>query len=203
MTATTHRSARRMAAVAARRLAVDRNALWSWPERTRVWLTIAAGVLVLATAPFVARPVIAAAYRNAANEVRVQGVHRHRVPAVLLQDAHPLTSAFDATNPVRVKARWTGPDGRTYRRSIDVNRKAPAGSTVAIWVDDHGLPAPAPLTLSQANGQAAAMGVAAGFATLAVIGFPTWLFRRWADRRGYARLELQWAVLAPQWTRKY
>lgn len=191
-----------MVAVAARRLAVDRNPLWTWPERLRVWVTIAAGVLVVLAAPLVAGPVMDQAYPAVAHQARVQAIHAHRVSAVLLADAVPAVPTIGAPSSARVPARWTGPDGRTHQQTIDVTRRIPAGRHMPIWVDDHGRPTPAPLTPSQVDGRVTALGGIAVLGLIVVIGLAVWLFRRWVDRRGYARWELQWAVTEPQWTRR-
>jgi len=192
-----------MATVAARRLAVDRNPLWTWAERFRTWVTIAAAVLVVLAAPLAARAAMDLARPVAVHDAQARAAQVHRVSAVLLDDAVPVTYTVGETGPARVPARWTGPDGRVHRQTIDVTRRMAAGQRMAIWVDGQGRPSPAPLTPSQIDGRVAAMGAVAGFGTLVVIGLPAWLFRRWVDRRESARWELQWAVLAPRWNRKY
>lgn len=193
----------RVPAAFMRRLALDRNPLRRWPDRVRTWVTIGAGLLVLVVAPLVARPVMDMAHRAAVANARVQALHRHQVTAVLLRSAAPARLVAEGPSSTLVPARWTGPDGRPHRDQINVTTRIPAGSPLRIWVDDRGEQVTAPLTASQVQGQTVEAGIGAGLATVVVFGVPAWLIRRVLDRRGYAHWELEWAVLAPQWTKRY
>lgn len=203
---------RRVPRAAARRLALDRNPLRRRRDRIRVWAGVAAVILMAVTAPLVARPVMGHVHQASMRLSAQQASHRYRVSAFLLREAKPVSKTFAASmagagvsgpTSVNVPARWRGPDGRPHLGTVKVDHHVPAGQAVPIWLDGGGRVTTAPLTGSQANGRSVSAGSAAAVISVVAIGGAYLLFRRWLDRMSATAWELQWAVLAPQWTRKY
>jgi hypothetical protein len=125
----------------------------------------------------------------------------HRVTAVLLRKApasvHPM---YQAALQPQAPARWTAPDGTPRTGRVYVPVDAAAGSTVVVWINGSGRPAPPPLRRSDVvEGIVLAVLLAAGgvAAVLAALGYVV----RWAlDRRRLAAWDARWAVTGPQWT---
>ena len=198
--------------VAGRRMALDRNPLRRWPDRIRAWVGIAAVVLVAVMAPLTVRPVMDHVHRGAVREASEQAAHLHRLPAVTLRGARPVSWTVAASMPeqgaptrpaVRVPARWQGPDGRQHQSMVSVDHAVRAGQTVPVWTDARGAMTTAPATAQQIGVRTAFSGVGAGLAVLALIGGTAWLVRRLLARRSAAEWGREWLVVAPQWTRKY
>ncbi|HKA94811.1 MAG TPA: hypothetical protein VKD66_00990 [Streptosporangiaceae bacterium] len=128
----------------------------------------------------------------------------HRVTAVLLGNApasvHPM---FQAELRPRAPARWTAPDGTPRTGRVYAPVGAAVGSTVAVWINGSGRPAPPLLRRSDVvEGIVLAASLAAGAvaAVLAALGFIV----RWAlDRRRLAAWDARWAVTGPQWTDRH
>lgn len=196
--------AKRLVRATMRRLALDRNPLRPREERLRVWtgwLALAAIGLAL---PMLAPRAAAWAHRTETAGAQVTAAHRHPVRATLLLTARAYaTMPTVVSAPERVPAVWTAPDGTRRRGEVEVAGYVPAGGRVTIFVDDRGGVTAAPKTPRQIRDESTVVGIAAWAAAAACAGVLNGLVRRALRRRRYAQWELRWAVLAPEWTRKY
>jgi hypothetical protein len=128
----------------------------------------------------------------------------HQVSAVLLQGA-PTPSATSGVLGYyhQVLARWTTPDGRPRTGRIPVSADMAAGRTVRLWVDAAGSPTDPPPNLWAVPTRQAAAAVAGAAALGIVLLCLAWAGRWVLDRRRFADWEAAWAVVGPQWTRRF
>ncbi len=165
----------------------------------------AAAVVVLIAAFLCGAPLAAltAGHAAATSGFRAEQAQAgwHRVAAVLLPNAPAsVPPMYQAALQPRAPARWTAPDGAQRTGRVYAPVGAAAGSTVAVWINASGRPAPPPLGRSDVvEGIVLAALLAAGAvaAVLAALGYVV----RWAlDRRRLAAWDARWAVTGPQWT---
>jgi hypothetical protein len=127
-----------------------------------------------------------------------------QVSAVLLRNA-PATGPFAGSlyGGAWVPATWTAPDGRTRNGEVDVTSGLAAGQTVPIWVTTAGLPAGPPLTHDAVVARSALAAAVAPIVlaiTLALlVGVTRWVI----DRRRLAGWDAAWALVGPQWTKRF
>ena len=100
-------------------------------------------------------------------------------------------------------ARWTAPDGQARYGEIPVEVGLTAGRTVPLWVNGHGTPADAPLTSRAVLARAATVAAVAVVLLLVVLSCLACAGRWLLDRRRLADWELSWAIVGPQWTRRF
>ncbi|MER8223853.1 hypothetical protein ABTZ58_25325 [Streptomyces sp. NPDC094143] len=118
------------------------------------------------------------------------------VLAVLVEDApgpSPARSASD--HRVWGTVRWTAPDGSAQRDEARVPPRAPAGSTIPVWVDRSGDLTPAPVSDGEAWLHTALGGTLAGSSTAAALLGAARLARFSLDRRRMAAWEADWERL--------
>ncbi|WP_039792032.1 hypothetical protein [Amycolatopsis sp. ATCC 39116] len=105
---------------------------------------------------------------------------RIAVTATLLADA-PLV--LPAGGTARVEAEWPLPGGGTATGEVTARRGAEAGDTAAIWIDENGEPAAAPVTAETAVVNGVTTGALSWAAVTGLCGLGFWLYRRALDRR--------------------
>lgn len=176
---------------------LDRNPLRRGSDRAE---TALAGVLLaafLGAAPFAAHAAGSWIYATSAREAQAQQALVHQVHATLLQAATPVDiSQGGAEAP----ARWKAPDGQVRTGHVFVPADAPAGSTVAVWVNRAGQLTASPLAHSQVTGRAdlaRGSAVAALAVVLIVLG---WAARWMLNRRRLAAWDTDWLVTEPRWS---
>ncbi|MFJ4820226.1 hypothetical protein [Streptomyces sp. NPDC088801] len=166
-----------------------RNALKRRVDVVEAWVVLAGWVLAL-LGGLVAGTMAAGTVERAAERQRAE---TRRVTAVVVEDAPGPSPARTASDHrVWGKVRWTAPDGSTHREEARVAPRAPAGSTIAVWVNRNGDITSRPVSdgevwLHTAMGGALA-GVFAGGAVLSVV----WLTRLALDRRRFAQWDAEW-----------
>src|SRR5438067_13371633 len=101
-----------------------------------------------------------------------------------------------------VSARWTALDGRARTGRILVGKRLSAGHTVPLWVDATGSPAGHPLHPRVVVTEATAAVIATAALGTALLCL-AWSGRRVLDRRRLAGWEAAWAVVGPQWTKRF
>jgi hypothetical protein len=141
-----------------------------------------------------------------AGEVRANAWERQHdvaATAVLLENAPAGVPSGTDSVPRTVPARayWIGPDGMRRTGYVDAVPREPAGSTVAVWVDEHGavVPAPArrkPMVDAVASGLLAVCLIACGIAGLHRI--VAWRL----NRRRLREWQAQWLIVEPLWSRR-
>jgi hypothetical protein len=194
---------RRRACRLGRWLGLDGNPLRRRTDKIATWLTAHFLVAILIGAPLFGFAAFTWADRAGAAQQRAERSWRE-VPAVLLRSVPASASLADGVFGYSwVPARWTAPDGQVRSGDIPVEAGLATGRKVLMWVDAAGRPTDAPLTdravLARAVTAAAVAtaGLLIALSCLALIG--RWLL----DRRRLADWELAWAVVGPQWTKRF
>jgi hypothetical protein len=176
---------------------LDRNPLRRGSDRAE---TAVLGVLLaafLVGAPFAAHAAGSWTYAVSARQAQAQQAALHQVRATLLQAATPWGLSEGGAE---AQARWRAPDGQARTGQIFVPAAAPAGSTVAIWVNQAGQLTDSPLAHSQVTGRAEMARVLA-VAGLAVALILAGWAARWAlDRRRLAGWDAEWLAAGPRWS---
>jgi hypothetical protein len=194
---------RRQARRLARRLGLDANPLRRRTDKIATWLTVQFAVMALIGIPVFGIAAFTWAGRAGAAEQRMERSWRE-VPAVLLRSVPaPDTFAGGVFGYSWVPARWTAPDGRARYGDIPVKVGLAAGRTVRLWVDGRGTPTDAPLTRRAVLARAATVAAIAVVLLLAVLSCAALAGRWLLNRRRLANWELSWAIVGPQWTKRF
>ncbi|MFJ2645659.1 hypothetical protein ACIO1C_02790 [Streptomyces sp. NPDC087420] len=175
-----------------------RNPLRRRSDAVEAWMLPTVWALAL-TVAVVAGLLAGQGVRSAADGHRAL---RHSTPAVLLADTPVAPASAGRPNgAVLAPVRWKAPDGAARTGRISVPGGRPAGSTVRIWVDAGGRPAPPPATRDEAAFHAVILGGLAGLASGGtVLGFGA-LARHRLYRRRMLRWSREWDRIAPEWSR--
>ncbi|MFF7308887.1 hypothetical protein [Streptomyces sp. NPDC008137] len=166
-----------------------RNALKRRVDVVEAWVVLAGWVFALLGG--LAGGLLAAGAVEQAVERQRAG--SHQVPAVVVKDA-PGPSPARAASDHRVwgEVRWTAPDGSTHKDEARVPPRAPAGSTVPVWVNKSGDITTPPVSEGEAWLHTTMGGALAGaLAGGAVLG-AAWLIRLSLDRRRMAQWDAEW-----------
>ncbi|NJP94614.1 hypothetical protein HCN51_35125 [Nonomuraea sp. FMUSA5-5] len=178
----------------------DGNPLRRRSDRRESAVVLAAVILVLVSV----WPAVLAgwrAYERALHDERAGGAARHQVTATLLRDAPRTRVSFTEVPAEQPTAavRWTTPAGAERVAEVPVPALARAGSTVKVWLDASGAPAPPPTDIAVLRMRGIATGtlVLLGGALVAVGAVAGWRWR--ADRRRYREWGLAWERADEQW----
>lgn len=184
-----------------RRYRPDRNPLRRASDRAEGAIVTGLLAAFLASAPFATLMAGHRAYTASIRAVHAEQAARHRVPAILLQDAPKPAGSASATGlVVNVPARWTTPDGSPHTGQVPASGGAAAGSAVMVWTSASGKLTGPPLRHAQAASRAALD------ATLAPVLLGLLLLgagiaaRRVLDKRRLAAWDAAWSVTGPRWT---
>ncbi|MCK8437279.1 hypothetical protein G3I77_31050 [Streptomyces sp. D2-8] len=166
-----------------------RNALKRRVDVVEAWVVLAGWVLALLVG-LVAGLMAAGTVERAVDRQRAES---RQVPAVLVKDAPGPSPAREASDQrVWGKVRWTAADGSAHREEARVPPRAPAGSTVSVWVNRSGDITTPPVSGGEAWLHIAVGGALAGaFAGCAVLGV-TWVTHLALDRRRMAQWDAEW-----------
>jgi len=186
-----------------------------WPRRNDMMRSVdwvqAAVLLAVLTLSLVLLPIALAAGSEAyAAQSRIssqQSQTRHPATAILEADA-PATDTSDglgyavASVTAPVRAHWQVPGGGTRVGTVSATSGLHAGDDVAIWLDQNGNVADAPL--APADATATGIGVAAliwlsaaGFLAAAYVAVIAGL-----NRRRSAAWARAWAQVEPDWSHR-
>ncbi|MEU6912869.1 Rv1733c family protein [Streptomyces olindensis] len=165
------------------------NALKRRIDVVEAWVVLAGWVLAL-LGGLVAGAMAAGAVDRAVERQRAES---REVTAVLVEDA-PGPSPARAASDHRVwgKVRWTAPDGSAYREEARVPPRAPAGSTIPVWVDRDGDLTTPPVSPGEAWLHTTVGGVLAGALTGGAVLGAAWVARLCLDRRRMAQWDAEW-----------
>jgi hypothetical protein len=190
---------RRRARRLGRWLGLDGNPLRRRTDKIATWLTAQFLVAGLIGAPLFGIAAFHWASRAGATEQRTERSWRE-VPAVLLRAVSAPGSFADGVFGYSwVPARWTAPDGQVRSGDIPVE----VGLAAGLRVDAAGRPTDAPIT-HRAMLARAATAAAVATAVLLIALSCLALMGRWLlDRRRLADWELAWAIVGPQWTKRF
>ena len=194
---------RRRARRLARKLGLDANPLRRRTDKIAIWLMAQFLVVVLVGAPLFAIAAFTWAARAGAAEQRAERSWRE-VPAVLLRSV-PVPDSFagGVFGYSWVPARWTAPNGHVRVGDIPVEVGLTAGRKVRLWVDAVGTPTDIPLTHRVIVARAATAAAVATTGLLIALSCLALLVRWLLDRRRIADWELAWAIVGPQWTKRF
>ncbi|MEW2609882.1 hypothetical protein AB0937_06650 [Streptomyces sp. NPDC047880] len=125
--------------------------------------------------------------------VERQRAESRQVRAVVVEDAPgPSQTRTASDHRVWGKVRWTAPDGTAHREEARVPARAPAGSTLPVWVNRSGDLTSPPVSGGEAWLHTAMGGALAGiFSGSAALG-ATWLVRMALDRRRMKQWDAEW-----------
>ncbi len=187
----------------ARRLGLDNNPLRRRTDKIAVCLGAGLLAAFLSGAPLLSIAAAGWAGHAAAVEQRAQRDWQ-QVSAVLLRNA-PATGPFAGSlyGGAWVPATWTAPDGRTRNGEVDVTTGLAAGQTVPIWVTMAGLPAGPPLTHDAVVARSALAAAVAPIVLAITLAFLVGVTRWVIDRRRLAGWDAAWALVGPQWTKRF
>jgi hypothetical protein len=187
----------------ARRLGLDANPLRRRTDRIAVWLAVQFLVVALVAVPLFSVAAFTWAGRVGTAEQRAERSWRE-VRAVLLRPTPaPDSFAGGVFGYAWVPARWTAPDGRARSGDIPVVVGLGAGRSVPMWVTANGTPTDAPLTHRAVVARAATAAAVAGVLLLTVLSCLALVVRWLLERRRLADWELAWAIVGPQWTKRF
>ena len=194
---------RRRARRLARKLGLDANPLRRRTDKLATWLVAQFLVVVLIGAPLFAIAAFSWAARAGAAEQRAERSWRE-VPAVLLRSV-PVPDSFagGVFGYSWVPARWTAPNGKVRSGDIPVEVGLTAGRKVRLWVDAAGTPTDVPLTHRAIVARAGTAAAVATVALLIALSSLALIVRWLLDRRRLTDWELAWAIVGPQWTKRF
>jgi hypothetical protein len=194
---------RRRARRLARKLGLEANPLRRRTDKIAIWLMAQFLVVVLVGAPLFAIAAFTWAARAGVAEQRAERSWRE-VPAVLLRSV-PVPDSFagGVFGYSWVPARWTAPSGQVRSGDIPVEVGLTAGRKVRLWVDAAGRPTDRPLTHRAIVARAATAAAVATTGLLIALSCLALLVRWLLDRRRIADWELAWAIVGPQWTKRF
>ncbi|MGW4745675.1 Rv1733c family protein [Streptomyces sp. NPDC004290] len=128
--------------------------------------------------------------------------HRHRVQATTTGPAReaPAAARFGTKPQAVAPAVWEQPAHVHRSGTVYVPPRTPQGHSVAIWVDDAGIPARPPGSTADRALTSLSGGIAAG-AVVGVTGAGVVLLvRRRAEGRRLAAWEREWEQVEPVWS---
>jgi hypothetical protein len=194
---------RRRARRLARKLGLDANPLRRRTDKIATWLMVQFLVVVLIGVPLFGIAAFAWARRAGAAEQRAERAWRE-VPAVLLRSV-PVPDSFagGVFGYSWVPARWTAPNGQVRSGDIPVEVALTAGRKVRLWVDTTGMPTDPPLTHRAVLARAATAAAVATAVLLIALSCLALTGRWLLHRRRLADWELAWAIVGPQWTKRF
>ena len=194
---------RRRARRLARKLGLDANPLRRRTDKLATWLVAQFLVVVLIGAPLFAIAAFTWAARVGAAEQRAERSWRE-VPAVLLRSV-PVPDSFagGVFGYSWVPARWTAPNGKVRSGDIPVEVGLTAGRKVRLWVDAAGTPTDVPLTHRAIVARAGTAAAVATVVLLIALSSLALIVRWLLDRRRLTDWELAWAIVGPQWTKRF
>jgi hypothetical protein len=183
--------------------------LWRWqgnPLRRRsdvveAWVVLVTGLVMVVGGPTAG--VMAGSAVDGA--MRQERADRHRVPAVLMENAPVPRPVADGTDSqrVRVAVRWTAPGGVVHTGTVQVQEGRRAGTATVVWTDDRGRRVAEPPSVEQGVTRAALAGASstAGVCVVALAGRGV---ARWRlDRSRTREWERAWAEVGPRWSRRH
>jgi hypothetical protein len=186
-----------------RRLGLDANPLRRRTDKIATWLMVQFLVVVLIGAPLFGIAAFAWAGRAGAAEQRAERSW-HEVPAVLQRSVPAPDSFADGVFGYSwVPARWTAPNGQARSGEIPVEAGLAAGRKVLLWVDAAGRPTDVPLTHRAVMARAATMAAVAIAVLLITLSCLALIVRWLLHRRRLTDWELAWAIVGPQWTKRF
>jgi hypothetical protein len=186
----------------ARTLGLDGNPLRRRTDKIAAWAATVLAAVFLIGAPLLSGAAVGWAGRagDAGQPAERPG---RQVPAVPLWAAPAFASPSGIFAYSRVQARWTAPDGRARTGQIPFGTGLAAGRTVPLWVDAGTSPTDPPLNQRAVVAREAVTAIIATAALGGMLSCLAWAGRRVLDRRRLADWEAEWAIVGPQWAKRF
>jgi len=185
---------------------------WRWrrnPMRRRcdvieAWTALAVAVLLFLGAPLAGAAVGWWTYGDARATAVAERAERHRVPAVLVEDAPSAgPSVQGGKQPTyKVKVRWTEPGQGSRTGAAPVPAGLRRGDRAGVWLDARSHIVAAPIASAAIWQRALAAGVWTASGVVVVVLVVRLGARRVAERHRMAEWEDEWARTGPEWGRR-
>lgn len=185
---------------------------WRWrrnPLRRRcdvieAWTALIVAVLLILGAPLAGAAAGWWAYDNAQATAAAQRAERHRVAAVLVEDAPAaVPSAQGGKQPTYdVKVRWTDPGRGTRTGEARVQAGLRRGDRTEVWLDARGDSVAAPITSAAIWQHTLSAGVWTAGGAVGLVLAVRFGVRRVAERHRMAEWADEWARTGPEWGRR-
>ncbi|MFJ5269665.1 hypothetical protein [Streptomyces sp. NPDC088358] len=183
---------------------------WRWrrsPLRRRcdvveAWALLAVVVLLVVGAPLAGVAVGWRVYDDARARAAAQRAERHRVAAVLVEDAPAAVASPTGRQPAySVRVRWTEPGGGSRTGMAQVPAGAQRGEHTHVWLDSGGRWVRPPENASAVWQHTLMAGLFTTGAAVAVVVGVHIAGRRVSARRRLAEWERGWERTGPEWRR--
>lgn len=180
------------------------NPLRRRSDVVEAWTALIVAVLLFLGAPLAGTAVGWWAYGHVRAAQSAERAERHRVPAVVVEDA---PAAAPATQGGRqplypAKVRWSEPGRGTLTTVARVPGGSRSGDRVEVWVDaqDHGVAPPRSDAAVWQHALTAGVWAAGGVAGTVLVARA--VIRRVAERHRMEEWEAEWARTGPEWGRR-
>ncbi len=181
----------------ARRLGLDGNPLRRRTDKVAACLAALLVAVFLIGAPCLA--VAAADWAGRTGAARQQPAHPGRQVSTVLRQAAPVPSfGREVLGYFQVQARWAASDRRARAVPIPAGAGPAARHTIPPRLDAAGRPSHRAVLARQAAAVVVATAILG-----TVLMCLAWAGRRLLDRRRLANWETTWAIVGPQWTKRF
>ncbi|MEU8607568.1 hypothetical protein AB0C29_06170 [Actinoplanes sp. NPDC048791] len=175
-------------------------------DTIQVWLTLAVIVAAFLVVPWVAWWTASTTYGTEQRANEWAAGHSYAATAVLVRDAttaRPAAGDPELPGPehVLVPARWTGPGGGVVVGRIPVEVGTRAGTTVAVWIDEHGALTSPPRRHNPVLNASAAATVAVSVVVVLLAGVRRAVVCH-LDHRRLRSWDAEWQIVGPGWSRR-
>jgi hypothetical protein len=186
----------------ARTLGLDANPLRRRTDKIAAWAATVLVAVFLIGAPLLSRAAVGWAGRagHAGQPAERPG---RQVPAVPLSAVPAFAAPSGIFADSRDQARWTAPDGRAQTGQIPFGTGLAAGRTAPPRVDAGTSPTDPLLNQRAVVAREAVTAIIATAALGVVLSCLAWAGRRVLDRRRLADWEAGWAIVGPQWAKRF
>ncbi|MET9121348.1 hypothetical protein [Streptomyces sp. NPDC004528] len=177
-----------------------RSALRRRSDVVEAWALLAVVVLLLVGAPLAGVTVGCRVYEDARARAAAQRAERHRVAAVLVEDAPAAVTSPTGRQPsYQVRVGWTDPGGGSHTGLARVVAGARRGEHIPVWLDADGRRVGPPEDVSAVWQHTLMAGMFTAGAAVAVVVGVHFAGRRVSARRRLAEWERAWERTGPEW----
>jgi hypothetical protein len=186
-----------------RQLGFDRNPLRRRTDRIEALIRLVTVILLMVAVPIAAIVAGREADQLALRQAHAQQAAEHEVTAVLLQRAQAtgVPDPYTSVQLTYVLARWQPPGQPPRSGQVLAPAGAPAGTTVAVWIDASGAVASPPPDHREIAGDVCIAAVIASMVAILLLLESNVLARRVLDRRRMNEWDAEWRVTGPLWSR--
>jgi hypothetical protein len=162
-------------------------------------------ILLLLVATVLAGPVLAwrtgvAAYRDGLATEQAEIGYTRVTGSLIAEAATSVSDAAAIPDTVLAEAVWTAPNGSVRTGRVPVRGGTPAGTTVTLWVDQHGWRVHPPRQHSQTMALAITLGGLVPLAMLGAVACVRRFLRRYLEGRRLAQWQYEWLLVEPRWS---